>query len=133
MNIIDSSLDRVKTLLILILVLLLGLLTYQITSEVKSASDDVLAQATLRKISDSLENYRQSHGIYPRHIDQILIDEYPYKLAAYFQGVHHGFRYSYDIAEEQYTVSARPENQDAGAGVTYQIQTGGELFAVNPL
>jgi len=133
MNTTDAGLNRIKMALFLIFFFLLGLLTYQILSEVKSASDDVLAQAILRKISGTLEDYRQSHGIYPRRIDQVIMEEYPYKVEAYFTGVHHGFRYTYDISEDQYTISAYPDDTEEGAGITYSIKNGGELFAVHPL
>ena len=132
MKIKDYNLDRVKTLLILTLLLLLSLLTYQIISEVKLASDDVLAQANLRSISDALENYQKSHGIYPRRIDQVITEEYPYKLEAYFQGVHHGFRYSYEISEKHYAIYANPVAEDSESRMIYKIQNGGELSSENP-
>ncbi|HPB67980.1 MAG TPA: hypothetical protein PLT76_08340 [Candidatus Omnitrophota bacterium] len=133
MNTTDAGLNRIKMALFLILSFLLGLLTYQVISEVKSASDDVLAQAVLRKISGTLEDYHQSHGIYPRRIDQMMMEEYPYKIGVYFTGVHHGFRYTCDLSDDHYTISAHPDNAPEGAGITYSIKNGGELFAVNPL
>ncbi len=127
MNIIDSNLDRVKLILFSILVILLAILTYQIISEVQTATHDVLAQSVLRKISDALEKYREENGFYPRNLKQLMIEEYPYRIDAYFKGTHHGFRFTCDISADQYTISAEPVSEE-NSGVTYRILSGGKMI-----
>ena len=109
-----------------IALLLLSALTIQSILKAKTAANDVMAQAILRKIANTLENYYAAHRTYTSSLESFVISEKPFFLKAYFEGVHSGFTFDYAISEESYTVTAAPASSSSGTR-TYTIVTGGQF------
>jgi Tfp pilus assembly protein PilE len=116
----------VKYILFIAVFVLTIILFYQSLFQVKTAANDVMAKSILRKISDSLESYKAENKQYPASVKGLTSPEYPYLLDGYFQGVHYGFRFTYEISRNQYTVTATPVSESSHT-VTYMITTGGKF------
>lgn len=109
-----------------IAILILSILTIHGLLKAKTAANDVMAQAILRKVANTLENYYAAHRVYPSSVDGLVTHEKPFLIKAYFDGVHQGFTFNYAISDESYTVTATPVSSSAGTR-SYTIATGGQF------
>ena len=109
-----------------LLILFLSILIIQSAFQTKTAANDVLAQATLRKISDVLEKYKKQNDVYPSSVHDLVLEEPPYLLKTYFEGVHHGFKFHYETSHNRYEITATPASPRSGTK-TFIITTGGHL------
>ncbi len=109
-----------------IALLILSILTVQSLFKAKTAANDIMAQAILRKVANTLENYYAAHRIYPSSLESLVINEKPFLIKAYFEDVHQGFTFNYAISDESYTVTATPVSSSAGTR-SFTITTGGQF------
>lgn len=111
---------------IALVIIFLSILLIQSAFQTKTAANDVMAQAILRKISDVLEKYKKQNDAYPPSVHDLVLEEPPYLLKTYFEGVHHGFKFHYESSDDAYEIIAIPVSPRSGRK-TFTITTGGHL------
>lgn len=122
----QSPFPRIRYAFITLLIIFLSVLLIQSAFQTKTAANDVMAQAVLRKISDVLEQYKKQNDVYPSSIHDFILEEPPYFLKAYFEGVHYGFKFHHEISNDAYRIAATPVSPRGGTKA-FIITTGGHL------
>ncbi|MBI5149178.1 MAG: prepilin-type N-terminal cleavage/methylation domain-containing protein [Candidatus Omnitrophica bacterium] len=92
-------------------------------------ANDAIAQATLKTISNSLENYMISNGAYPLDTGSLLNNAPPYLQTDFFDGQpHNGFMYTAALTGSTYVITATPVSASQGTR-SFSISTGSVLTA----
>lgn len=92
----------------------------------KVSANEAAARATLKAISNSLENYAVLNNIYPANTSALIGASPPYLNVDYFTGTHNGYTFSATLANYSYSVQAAPVNINTGTTL-FTIATGGVL------
>jgi len=94
----------------------------------KIATNESLAQSTLKSISNALENYTITNGKYPGDTTSLIGSAPPYLNKDYFSAPFNGYTFTASLSDFAYSVTAVPAS--ASQGVTsYTISTGAVLTA----
>jgi type II secretory pathway pseudopilin PulG len=89
-------------------------------------SNESMAQATLRAISNALENYYSINNSYPSTTTILIGIPSPYLSKDYFSGIYGGYVYQASLMDYDYSVIATPISNAFGSK-TYTISTAGLL------
>ncbi len=90
--------------------------------------DDVIAQATLKTIGTSMENYLTDHETYPLASDDLITPTPSYLNKNFFTGTHFGYTFSGTFGADEYTIVATPVIIGQTGTTTYAITTGAVLL-----
>lgn len=125
MLLMEYPVDQIKRVLFIVLVILSLILTVQVITQVKISSDEVMVQSILRKISDTLEDFKKKQGYYPPNLSSVILREYPYRLDYYFTSPINGYKLQSSISKHTYDITASPVSGPSEK--IFHIRTGGEI------
>ena len=91
-------------------------------------SNETYAQATLKSISNALENFYSINTVYPTDPNDLIGVNPPYLNKDYFTGIHHGYTFTHSLQQYSYTVIAAPISSSQGKR-SFTISTGAVLTA----
>ena len=114
----------VEILIIVGIIALLSAIAVPNILKAKISANDVMAQATLKSIANSYENYMTINGEYPPTTGLLVGATPPYLNKDYFTGQHAGFTYASSGDSYSYAVSAVPIDLGRTGTTTYTITTG---------
>ena len=92
----------------------------------KIESNQTSAQATLKAISNALENYMGANTQYPTNPSLLLSATPPYLNQDFFAATHSGYTFTHNLAAYSYTVTAVPLTAVQG-NYSYSVVTGGYM------
>jgi type IV pilus assembly protein PilA len=118
----------VEIMIVLVIILLLVAIAMPNLIKAKIQANEASAQATLRTIASSMENYYALNNEYPPDPTSLVGATPPYLNNNYFTQVYNGYSYNTDVlAAFSYFVSAVPISTSTGTH-SYTISTGAVLY-----
>ena len=117
----------IEILIIVVIIALLATIAVANLIRAKIQANESSAQATLRTISSSLENYYALNNEYPEDTTSLVGATPPYLNSDYFTTGRNGFTYVADVLDPySYFISAVPMSSSTGKH-SYTISTGAVL------
>lgn len=116
----------VEILVVVGIIALLAAIAIPNLLRAKVNANETSARATLKAISNSLENYAVLNNVYPSNTSALIGASPPYLNADYFTGTHNGYTFSATLADYSYSVQASPVSVNTGTA-SFTIATGGVL------
>jgi len=115
----------VEIMIVVLIIALLAAIAIPNLLRARAQANASAAQATLRGISNALEQYASVNDRYPGNTTSLTGATPPYLPDDYFVGTHNGYTFEASLTDYTYTVTATPNgtiNFD-----TFTISTGGVL------
>ncbi len=123
----QNGFTLIEIMIVITIVALLAMIAMPNLIKAKIQANESSAQATLRTISSSLENYYALNNEYPPDTTSLVTAAPPYLNADYFSTGRNGFTYVTDVlAPYSYYISAVPISSSTGTH-SYTISTGSVL------
>lgn len=122
----NKGFTLVEVMIVVAILAILASLLIPNLVRVRVDANDSAAQAALKTISTSLENYFVNNNQYPATTTALIGLSPPYLNKDYFAGVHDGFTYTANLTNYTYSVIAVPTDSNHG-NYSYTITTGGVL------
>jgi len=113
----------VEVLVVVGIIALLAAIAIPNLMRAKVSANESSAQATLKQVANSLENYAAINSIYPADTTLLLGASPPYLNTDYFVGTHAGYTFTAVLASYSYTITAAPLSDNTGTS-TYTVTTG---------
>ncbi len=121
----------VEMLIVIMVISLLMTILVPHVVRVRLLANESSAQATLKAIATSLENYANDNGIYPTDPNLLFTANPSYITVDYFSGIYNGYTFAHQISVQSYEITATPVNSNAGSQIFF-ITTGAVLTVGNP-
>ncbi|MCK5215020.1 MAG: type II secretion system protein [Candidatus Omnitrophica bacterium] len=121
-----KAFSLVEILVVVGIIALLSAIAMPNLIRAKVSANESAARATLKLISNSLENYSAINSVYPNDTSLLLGASPPYLTIDYFTGNHNGYTYNKTLGVYFYTITATPINTNTGT-TTFTMSTGGVL------
>ena len=118
----------VEVMIVVAIIALLAVIAIPNLYRARVQANQSTAQAHLKSIANSLENYAAVHSVYPSNTSQLLGASPPYLSIDFFSGTHAGYSFTSILADYYYTITAVPANVSSGTS-TYTLTTGGIISA----
>ncbi|MFA5260132.1 MAG: prepilin-type N-terminal cleavage/methylation domain-containing protein [Candidatus Omnitrophota bacterium] len=118
----------VEVMIVVAIIALLAVIAIPNLYRARIQANASTAQAHLKSIGNSLENYAAVHSVYPSNTSQLLGACPPYLSVDFFSGTHAGYSFTSALADYSYTITASPANVSSGTS-TFTLTTGGILAA----
>ncbi|HPB67546.1 MAG TPA: prepilin-type N-terminal cleavage/methylation domain-containing protein [Candidatus Omnitrophota bacterium] len=119
----------VEVMIVVAIIALLAVIAIPNLFRARIQANASAAQAHLKSIANSLENYAVIHSVYPANTSQLLGASPPYLSIDFFSGTHAGYSFTSVLADYSYTVTASPANATSGTS-TFTLTTGGIISAL---
>ncbi len=119
----------VEVMIVVAIIALLAVIAIPNLYRARVQANQSTAQAHLKSIANSLENYAAIHSIYPSDTTQLLGASPPYLSIDFFSGFHAGYSFTSQLGDYYYTITATPATSGAGTS-TYTLTTGGVISAI---
>ncbi len=117
----------IEIMIVITIIALLATIAMPNLIKAKIQANESSAQATLKTISSSLENYYALNNEYPPDTTTLVGATPPYLNSDYFATGRNGFTYTADVlAPYSYFISAVPISSSTGTH-SYTISTGSVL------
>ncbi len=116
----------VEIMLVLVIIILLAAMPLQNLLKHRVTANDTMTKAVLRTISTALEMYSSQFNSFPLDYDDLIGDTPPFLSVNYFEGIHNGFSYSYNVTPATYSIIATPVSATAGTA-SFKVETGGTI------
>ncbi len=113
----------VEVMIVVGIIALLAAIAIPNLMRAKVSANESSAQATLKQVANSLENYAAINSIYPLDTTLLLGASPPYLNTDYFSGTHAGYSFTAVLSNYSYTVTASPLSENTGT-VTFTVTTG---------
>ena len=118
----------VEIMIVLVVILLLVAIAMPNLIKAKIQANEASAQATLKTIASSLENYYALNNEYPPDPTSLVGATPPYLNNNYFNANYNGYSYNPDALQPySYLISAVPLSTSTGTH-SYTISTGAVLY-----
>ena len=117
----------IELMVIMAIIVILTAIAIPNFIKAKMATNDVLAQATLKTIGKAMEVYLVATGFYPTDPSALTGAVPPYLNEDYFTGTRNGFTYSQAMDVGSYTITATPVIVGQTGTTNYTITTGGDF------
>jgi type II secretion system protein G len=114
----------VEILIVIAIIAILAAIAVPNLLRARINANDASAKATLKTISNALENYMSTNQNYPPETTSLLGVTPPYLQKDYFTGTHNGFTFSASLNNYDYVVVATPVNSSMGT-TSITLTTGG--------
>ncbi|MCR4336346.1 MAG: type IV pilin protein [Candidatus Omnitrophica bacterium] len=125
-----NAFTLIEILIVVAIIAVLIIIAVPNVVRARKNTNESLAQASLKLVSNALENYVAANGIYPPQTTDLVTVDPPYLEVDYFTGVHAGYSFTSVLSNYSYTVTATPIAPSA-ASVTYTMTTGGIISSNN--
>ena len=119
----------VEVMIVVAIIALLAVIAIPNLYRARVQANESTAQAHLKSIANSLENYAAVHSVYPSNTTQLLGASPPYLSIDFFTGAHAGYSFTSILADYYYTITAVPANASSGTS-TFTLTTGGIISAL---
>ncbi len=119
----------VEVMIVIAIIALLAVIAIPNLFRARIQANASTAQAHLKSIANSLENYAAIHSVYPANTSQLLGASPPYLSIDFFSGTHAGYSFTSVLSDYAYTITASPENTTSGTS-TFTLTTGGIISAL---
>lgn len=117
----------IEIMIVVTIIALLATIAMPNLIKAKVQANETSAQATLKTISSSLENYYALNNEYPPDTTSLVTAVPPYLNLDYFNGQRNGYSYSADTLDAySYFIVAVPIDNSSGQH-SYTISTGAVL------
>lgn len=117
----------VEIMIVVFIVALLATLAIPNLLQARIRANESAAKATLKAISNALENYYSINSQYPPSTSALLGDTPPYLNTNYFNGPHKGYNYNASLAAYTYSIVALPVSSSTGS-TSFSMTTQGILI-----
>jgi type IV pilus assembly protein PilE len=114
----------VEIMIVIGIIALLAAIAIPNLLRVKINANDASAKATLKTISNALENFMSTNQNYPNDTTSLIGITPPYLAKDYFTGTYNGYTYSASLTNYDYVVTANPIASSSGT-TTITLTTGG--------
>lgn len=126
MKFTDKGFTLVEIMIVIFIVALLATLAIPNLLKARITANESAAKATLKSISNALENYYSINSQYPPNTSALLGDVPPYLNTDYFNGAHQGYNFSAALSAYTYSIVALPVSVSTGAS-SFSMTTQGIL------
>lgn len=130
MNLLNKKKSGFSLVEIMIIVLIIGILAALAVPNLLRArieANEATAKATLKLISNALENYGSINHIYPTTTSSLMGAAPPYLSIDYFSSPVNGYSFTASLTDYTYSITAVPLNSSQGNS-SYSINTSGLLL-----
>lgn len=121
----SRGLTLVEVMVVTLIIALLAAVAIPNLLRARAQANDSAAQATLKGISNAMEQFASINSRYPGDTTSLTGATPPYLPTDYFTGTHNGYQFEASLTDYTYTVTATP-NGTINFN-TYTISTGGVL------
>ena len=116
-----------EIMIVVFIVALLATLAIPNLLQARITANESAAKATLKSISNALENYYSINSQYPSSTSALLGDTPPYLSTDYFSTPHQGYNFSASLAAYTYSIVALPVSSSTGSA-SFSMTTQGILM-----
>ena len=116
----------VEVMIVVAIIALLAAIAIPNLLRAKISANESTAQANLKAIANALENYAAIHSQYPTDANLLLGSTPPYLSIDFFNGLHGGYSFTFNLDQYTYSLIATPSSPSAG-NKTFTMTTGAEL------
>ena len=127
MKINRSGFTLVEIMIVVFIVALLATLAIPNLLQARITANESAAKATLKSISNALENYYSINSQYPSSTSALLGDTPPYLNTDYFSAPQQGYNFSAALAAYTYSIVALPVSTSTGSA-SFSMTTQGILM-----
>lgn len=128
MNTDQKGFTLVEVMIVVTIIALLGAIAIPSLIKAKTASNDTMARATLKSISQAVELYASANNQnYPLDITALTGATPAFLNVNYCAATISGYTFACSFAAGGYTFTATPLNVGVSGSTTYTITTGGLL------
>ncbi len=123
----NKAFTLAEVLVVIGIIALLAAISIPYLLSARISSNNAAAQATLKSISNAMENYMAINSVYPSATSELLGVNPPYLSVDYFTGSHNGFNFTPTISSFAYSILATPVLMGKTGSASYTISTGAVL------
>jgi len=120
-----GGMTLVEIMIVVLIIALLAAVAIPNLLRARAQANESVAQATLKGISNALEQYASIYNRYPSETSSLTEASPPFLPDDYFTGIHNGYEFEATLTDYSYTIMASP-NGTINFN-TYTITTGGVL------
>ena len=126
MNNFKKGFTLVEILVVVAIIALIAAIAIPNLIRARVNANEAAAQATLKAISNAMENYASINSKYPSTTTAVLGVTPPYLNKDYFTGNFNGYSFTSTLGDYAYTIRAVPTSSSMGIA-SYTITTGAVL------
>lgn len=122
----SKAFTLVEIMVVVLIIAILAAIAIPNLLRARITANESAAKATLKSISNALENYYSINSQYPLTTSPLIGDVPPYLSTDYFVGDHQGYNFAASLTLYTYSVVATPVSASTGTA-SYSINTQGVL------
>ena len=117
----------VEIMIVVAIIAILAVIAIPNLLRARITANESAAKATLKSISNALENYYSINAQYPLNTSALIGQTPPYLSTDYFSGSHQGYNYNASLTAFTYSITALPVSASTGSA-SYSMTTQGILL-----